>query len=194
MVGNLKIFFGPGAFDHYAHWLRTIGEPVLPYEWYLWYPASVLVVAVVAHVAAATSSAAATQGAPGQVRAPAKVQGELRGAHDALGRRHPALFVVYHILDLTTGTVNPVGDRRAAVRERGRRLRHLVRNVFYIVAILALGFHLRHGFWSAAQTLGSAAATRDRALKAVAVVLALRAHGRLPRRARRRPDRIGELT
>ena len=25
MLGNLKIFFGGEDFDHYAHWLRTIG-------------------------------------------------------------------------------------------------------------------------------------------------------------------------
>ena len=30
MVGNLKIFFGADSFDHYAHWLRTIGAPLLP--------------------------------------------------------------------------------------------------------------------------------------------------------------------
>ena len=35
-------------------------------------------------------------------------------------------------------------------------------NVIYIVAMLALGLHIRHGFWSAAQTLGVGSATRDR--------------------------------
>ena len=25
MIGNLKIFFGAGEFNHYAHWLRTVG-------------------------------------------------------------------------------------------------------------------------------------------------------------------------
>src|SRR5436190_14737493 len=36
MIGNLKIFFGPGEFNHYARWLRTIGEPAMHYEWTLW--------------------------------------------------------------------------------------------------------------------------------------------------------------
>src|SRR6478736_3432977 len=53
MVGNLKIFFGSGEFNHYAHWLRTLGEPFLHYEWALWIIRVVLVVAVVAHAAAA---------------------------------------------------------------------------------------------------------------------------------------------
>jgi len=33
MYGNLKIFFGPGTFNDYAHWLRTLGEPFFHYEW-----------------------------------------------------------------------------------------------------------------------------------------------------------------
>lgn len=53
MAGNLKIFFGAGTFDHYSSWLRTIGEPVLPYSWFLWIQRAVLVVALVLHVMAA---------------------------------------------------------------------------------------------------------------------------------------------
>jgi len=36
MIGNLKIFFGETTFDHYAHWLRDIGKPLLPGVWFLW--------------------------------------------------------------------------------------------------------------------------------------------------------------
>ena len=39
--------------------------------------------------------------------------------------------------------------------------------------MLALGLHIRHGFWSAAQTLGAGSARRDRALKTTANALAL---------------------
>src|SRR5216110_2418459 len=46
MLGNLKIFFGAAAFDHYARWLRTIGGPVLPGGGYLWIQRAVLTVAV----------------------------------------------------------------------------------------------------------------------------------------------------
>ena len=31
MVGNVKILTDPAQMDHYAQWLRTIGEPALPY-------------------------------------------------------------------------------------------------------------------------------------------------------------------
>src|SRR3954468_6417393 len=53
MIGNLKIFFGAGEFNHYAHWLRTVGEPFIHYEWTLWLIRVVLVVAVVAHATSA---------------------------------------------------------------------------------------------------------------------------------------------
>src|SRR6201987_6370818 len=36
MLGNLKIFLGPEAIDAYAVFLRTMGEPMLPYSLLLW--------------------------------------------------------------------------------------------------------------------------------------------------------------
>ncbi len=36
MVGNLKIFLGMEAIDSYASFLRTMGEPLVPYETLLW--------------------------------------------------------------------------------------------------------------------------------------------------------------
>ncbi|GAB3957944.1 hypothetical protein GCM10027614_74400 [Micromonospora vulcania] len=54
MLGNLKVFTGETSFDHYAHWLRDIGTPLLPHTWYLWIQRSVLTVAVLAHIVAAT--------------------------------------------------------------------------------------------------------------------------------------------
>ena len=46
-------------------------------------------------------------------------------------------------------------------------------DVIYIVAMLALGLHIRHGLWSAAQTLGATSRRRDAAWKAAATLLAL---------------------
>ncbi|CAM5657297.1 hypothetical protein SCALM49S_09667 [Streptomyces californicus] len=53
VIGNLKIFFGPEEFDRYGHWLRTVGEPFMHYEWTYWLIRVVLVVAVVAHAVSA---------------------------------------------------------------------------------------------------------------------------------------------
>jgi hypothetical protein len=36
MYGNLKAFAGAESFNTYAHHLRTLGEPIRPYEGFLW--------------------------------------------------------------------------------------------------------------------------------------------------------------
>jgi succinate dehydrogenase / fumarate reductase, cytochrome b subunit len=84
------------------------------------------------------------------------------------------LFVVYHILDLTTRTLNPVADAEqahAAVVADFAPGRWYV-TLFYALSVIALGFHLRHGIWSALQTLGASNARRQRAFQAVAFAVA----------------------
>jgi succinate dehydrogenase / fumarate reductase, cytochrome b subunit len=174
MFGNLKIFFGPGTFNGYAHWLRTVGEPFMHYEWTLWLVRVVLVVAVIAHIVSAY------QLSRRDIKArPVKYVHKKPGSSFATrtmrwGGVILALFVVWHILDLTTGTVHSGGF------QEGHPYQNVVDtfstwygNVIYIVAMLALGLHIRHGFWSAAQTLGVGSRTRDIAFKTVANVLAL---------------------
>lgn len=53
MYGNLKVFSGRPGFDDYAHHLRTVGEPFLPYAGALWMVRVVLAVSVVIHIGAA---------------------------------------------------------------------------------------------------------------------------------------------
>ena len=173
MFGNLKIFFGPGAFNEYAHWLRTVGEPFMHYEWTLWLVRLVLVAAVVAHaVSAYQLSRRDIRARPsGYVHRRPRMSYATRTMR--WGGIILGLFVVWHILDLTTGTVHSGGF------QAGRPYQNVVDtfstwygNAIYLIAMLALGLHIRHGFWSAAQTLGVGSRTRDRALKLVANALA----------------------
>lgn len=174
MIGNLKIFFGPEEINHYAHWLRTLGEPFMHYEWSLWLFRVVLVVAVVAH---ATS---AYQLSRRDIKArPTQYVHRRREASFATrtmrwGGIILALFIVWHILDLTTGTVHP-GEYQHLKPYQNiiDTFSTWYSNVIYIVAVVALGFHVRHGLWSAAQTLGVGTATRDRVLKPLANGLAV---------------------
>ena len=111
MIGNLKIFFGGPTFDHYAAWLRTIGEPLLPYGWYLWVQRAVLTFAVLGHIVAATILARrARKARPVRYAHRPKVQGSYAARTMRWGGVVILLFVIYHILDLTTGTLNPAGD------------------------------------------------------------------------------------
>ncbi|WP_063775728.1 succinate dehydrogenase [Streptomyces odonnellii] len=174
MLGNLKIFFGPPEFNGYAHWLRTLGEPVLHYEWALWIVRTVLVVAVVLHAVCAYQLSRRDIAA----RPSKYVHKRPRAAYATRTMRWGgiilALFIVWHILDLTTGTAHPGGF------QPGHPYQNVVDtfstwygNAIYITAMLALGLHVQHGFWSAAQTLGAGSATRERALKTTATALAV---------------------
>src|SRR2546430_324953 len=60
LLGNLKIFEGPAAFNAYAEGLRTVGAPFFGRGWLLWVARSVLLVAVVAHIWAAIATARAS--------------------------------------------------------------------------------------------------------------------------------------
>ncbi|QHC21675.1 succinate dehydrogenase [Streptomyces sp. GS7] len=172
MMGNLKIFFGPPDFNAYAAWLRTIGEPFLHHEWFLWLARVVLVAAVVTHAVAAYQLSRRDIAAR-----PAKYAHQRRRASYATrtmrwGGVILGLFIVWHILDLTTLTVNPRAEAGHPYENVVATFSTWYGDVIYIVAMLALGLHVRHGFWSAAQTLGANRPGRDRLLKGLANVLA----------------------
>lgn len=83
------------------------------------------------------------------------------------------LFIVWHVLDLTTLTVNERAWAGHPYENVLATFSTWYGNTIYIVAMAALGLHVRHGFWSAAQTLGAGNARRERALKFLANALAL---------------------
>ncbi|WP_030256409.1 succinate dehydrogenase [Streptomyces violens] len=173
MLGNLKIFFGAAEFDGYAHWLRTIGEPFLHHEWFLWIARVVLLAAVVVHAVAAYQLSRRDIAARPQKYVHKKPRASYATRTMRWGGIILGLFIVWHILDLTTLTVNPRAEAGHPYANVVATFSTWYGNVIYIVAMLALGLHIRHGFWSAAQTLGANRPGRDRTLKAIANLLAL---------------------
>lgn len=173
MLGNLKVFFGPDEFTGYAHWLRTLGEPFLHYEWALWGIRVVLVAAVVLHGVSAYQLSrrdirARPDGYVHKRRRAGYATRTMRWGGIILG-----LFIVWHLLDLTTLTVNENAQAGRPYENVVASFSTWYGNTIYLTAMLALGLHVRHGFWSAAQTLGVGHARRDRVLKAAADALAL---------------------
>ncbi len=166
MVGNLKTFLGAGDLNHYAHWLRTIGEPVLRYEWFLWIQRGVLLAALVLHVTAAVQLARRDLRArPVRYvhRQPVRATFAVRTMR--WGGATLALFIVWHILDFTVGAVNrdfvPGDPYHNLVADFGVWWVNLI----YLVALAMLGLHIHHGFASAARTLGVTSARRERAIE-----------------------------
>ncbi|MEW1862441.1 succinate dehydrogenase cytochrome b subunit [Streptomyces sp. NPDC088194] len=173
MLGNLKIFFGADDYNGYAHWLRTLGEPALHYEWALWIIRVVLVVAVVAHGVTAFQLSRRDLRARPVGYAHRKARSSYATRTMRWGGVILALFIVWHLLDLTTLTVNRNAQPGHPYQNVEATFHTWYGDVIYIVAMLALGLHIQHGFWSAAQTLGAGNRRRDRALKATATGLAV---------------------
>jgi succinate dehydrogenase / fumarate reductase cytochrome b subunit len=168
MLGNLKIFLGPAAINSYAAWLRTIGEPALPHGVFLWIVRIGLIVAVVLHITAAVQLSLRDRRArPVRYAHGQRARAGFATSTMRWGGATLAVYLVWHILDLTVGVAN-----RDYVD--GQPYHNIVAdfsvwwvNVIYVVALLMLGLHINHGFWSAARTLGVAGG----AVKTIGTVL-----------------------
>lgn len=160
MAGNLKIFLGASDYDHYAGWLRTVGEPALPRRWFLSGLEIILTASVILHMWSAVSLARkASVARPVKYAARKKSHANGYAVHTMRwGGVIILLFVIWHLLDLTFGAVNPKGDDStpyAKVVADFAPSRWYI-TLFYVVAVVLVGFHLRHGIRSAFQTLGLA--------------------------------------
>jgi len=156
MYGNLKAFSGHDAFNEYAEHLRSIGEPELPHEGMLWAIRSALVASLVVHVSCAVvlwrraGRARGTRYAVVKRRSSTLSSRTMRWGGLAL-----LLFLVWHLLNFTIVKVNVSGgatDDPYDLLVDSFQVWWLT--VLYLVAMAALAMHLRHGVWSAAQTLG----------------------------------------
>ena len=155
MLGNMKIFLGADHLAEYGDFLRNVGAPAIPPNGALWIARLVLLASAGLHIWAAWSLTQMAKAArPSRYEFKEKNHTTYASRTMRWGGVIILLFIVYHILDLTTGNVNPKFVH-------GRPYENLVASfdrwyvsVFYIVANLALGLHLYHGVWSLFQSLG----------------------------------------
>lgn len=175
MVGNLKSFFGAESFNSYAAFLRTVGEPILPYRTLLTAIEIGLVVTVGLHMWSAISLARrARKARPVRYAARRKSRASGYAVHTMrYGGVVIVLFVVYHLLDLTFGVANPAGVGSTPYERlvEGFAPSRWWITLFYVLAVVMVGLHLRHGLWSAFQTLGLAGRRSYRSLRAAATGL-----------------------
>lgn len=155
MLGNLKAYQGRAAFNAYAEGLREIGVPELPYGGALWIARIVLLGAVLLHIWAAWAVTMESRAARpvGYASAP-KSHTSYASRTLRWGGVIILLFVVYHLLHLTFGTVHPDFVEGDAYHNFVAGLRVWWVALFYVAANLALGLHLYHGVWSLFQSLG----------------------------------------
>jgi succinate dehydrogenase / fumarate reductase cytochrome b subunit len=156
MYGNLKAFSGHDAFNEYAHHLRTLGEPILPYGGFLWIARATLLVALAVHVYAAVVLWRRKERARTQKYVMRKTKSSTFSSHwMRWGGVTLLLFIIWHLLNFTIGKVNVQGG---STNDPYNLLVDTFdtwwMTLIYLAAMFTLAMHLHHGVWSSAQTLG----------------------------------------
>ncbi len=150
MIGNLQVYLGPEALNHYGVFLRELlhGSGI-------WIFRAVLLTAVTLHIWSATSLTLSSRRArPEGYRMEKWKESTYASRTMRWGGVILLLFVIYHLLHFTTGTVHPSFIEGDVYHNFIAGFRVIPVSIFYIFAMVALGLHLRHGVWSMFQTLG----------------------------------------
>jgi len=164
MIGNLKAYIGLVSHDGgqayeidiYGEFLRELLVPLVPRTAVLWALRIVLIASVILHIHAAYGLTILNRRAR-----PVKYQSARDYEIASFASRTMrwtgiivALFLVWHLADFTWGWVNPGFERGMVYRNLDASLSRLPVAILYIVANIALGYHLFHGTWSLFQSLG----------------------------------------
>ena len=161
LVGNLNLLFGKDAFNGYTHKLESLGELLVVAE------LGLLAVFLI-HVGSAVSvwmnnrkaravqnSVVRSKGAPSRQTVSSRSM--------IISGAVLFVFIVVHVRQFRFGPSVPEGYVAQLANEQVRDLDRLVVETFkqlpfvigYMAAMVVLGLHLRHGFWSAFQSLGA---------------------------------------
>jgi succinate dehydrogenase / fumarate reductase cytochrome b subunit len=156
LLGNLTIFIGPDAFNHYAHFLES-----LVHGWFIYVFEAGLIAVLVFHMVSAVAVAWTD-------KRRARKEG-YKYAKDAGGASRKTLasrtmiyggvliivFIIGHVYafkfgdhEVLPGGVKNLYKTVAIAFQKPEVV------VWYVFMMTVLGFHLRHGFWSAFQSLG----------------------------------------
>ena len=148
MLGNLQFFLGREVMNHYAETLH--GNPAL-----LWTVRIILLVSVILHIWSSIElTRLKKQARPVGYIKHGNVQASVASRTMIWSGLVILVFVVFHLLHLTTGTVHPQFVPLNAYDNLIYGLRVVPVGLFYIVAMIFVGMHLSHGIWSMFQSVG----------------------------------------
>ena len=172
--GNLKIYAGPQFLNEYGGFLRSVGEPFFGASQLLWLARIVLIPAFIIHIWSAVQLRTRDMASRPRGYAMRKnLESTIASRSMLYGGLFILLFVIYHVLDFTFGTVNPSYEERNIYHNVIASFRVWPVSLFYILAMVAVGLHLFHGIWSTFQTLGWNTARTNRLLRNGATFFAL---------------------
>jgi succinate dehydrogenase / fumarate reductase cytochrome b subunit len=172
MLGNLKAIQGNGdggesPIDRYAEWLRTFGQPVIPREGILWSVRVILLAALVIHVVGIWQLIERNRKArPEGHRHPPRIRRTLSSRTMAASGFILLAFIVFHVLQFTTLTIEPTPLAEGTVYTNlYGAFQEWWLVLIYVGAVVVLGFHLRHALWSVLQTHGFDKPNRNRTFR-----------------------------
>lgn len=148
MLGNQQIYLGAERLNHYAELLQAN-------QALLWAVRSVLLFCVAVHIVAAVQVWLRSRSAR-----PVRYRVFKPPAVDYAARTMVwsgpiiALFIIFHLLDLTVGSANPSFVRGDVYHNVVASFSQPLVALVYVAANLLLAFHLYHGLWSLFQTIG----------------------------------------
>lgn len=172
MWGNLKMFIGPEAYNHYAAWLKGdaaelkalgggiadggLGYPLIPEGWFIWIFRAFMLAAIGLHIwSAYVLTLRARSAHLSYVKSVRKAQTysarTMRWGGVILG-----LFLVFHLLQFTSRTI-PTGFAVDATPYASvvASFQQWWLVLLYGLWVAVVCMHVRHGFWSAFTTLGA---------------------------------------
>jgi succinate dehydrogenase / fumarate reductase, cytochrome b subunit len=149
VLANLLVFQGPVRINAYSAFLHGTGGA-------LWTARLVLILALMLHVVAAVQLAMRRQAArPVGYQSGREPQvSSLASRTIRWGGAFILVFLVYHILHFTLGTVHPDFVEGDPYHNVTLGFRSPLVVGFYLIAMVAVGLHLYHGIWSGGRSLG----------------------------------------
>lgn len=156
MIGNFKLYVGEEAMNHYAEWLRELVVPALPETVFLWMMRSVLIASFVFHIHASYALTVMNRRAR---TVPYQSNRHYVAANFAARTMRwtgiiVALFLLFHLADLTWGFANPGFVRGEVYDNVVVSFSRWPVSAFYIAGNVALAYHIYHGAWSLFQSMG----------------------------------------
>ena len=169
LAGNLLFYLGPEAINAYAVELRTLLHGSA-----LWIARATLLLAVVLHIWSAWAlTVRNAQARPHGYRQLAHVRSTYASRTMRWSGVIILAFVIYHLMHFTFGNAHPAFVEGDVYHNVVTGFRVWPVSLFYILAMVMLGFHLNHGVWSMFHTLGVSHPARRRALRLGAAALSV---------------------
>jgi len=156
LIGNLKFYLSKEEINLYGEALRDMPGHLLPRTFLLWVIRSVLIVAFVLHLHSAYSLTVINKKAR-----PQKYESKRDYVAADFASRTMRwtgiivlLYLAFHLMDLTWGNANAHFVRGDPYNNLVYSLQRPAVAAVYVIANIALAFHLYHGAWSMFQSMG----------------------------------------